>query len=156
MSDCDESWVEGFYGDGRPRKTLKGEERKSTSAARWLYAQHHGLSLSDMAGLVVRHTCDNGGCVNVAHLVIGTHMQNVTDSMERGRHSAGERHGMAKLTRGQVEEIRRRYVRGTSRWQPGNRKELEREFGVSQSQVSAIVNGSRWAIGFAGSEEAAC
>ena len=147
MSDCDESWTEGFYGNGRPRKTLPG--RKSMSAARWLYAQHHGVTVDEMAGLVVRHTCDNGNCVNVEHLVTGTQAQNVADSIERDRHSAGERHGMAKLTAVQVAEIRRRYVRGTSRWQPGNRKQLEREFGISRSQVSAIITGARWRVDIA-------
>ena len=138
---CDEKWDEGRYGDGRPRKTVG---RGSMSAARWVFLQHYGLSPSDIEGLVVRHTCDNGNCVAVSHLVLGTQMQNVQDSIDRDRHSAGERHGCAKLTEDQVREIRRRYIKGTSRWSPGNRRELEREFGVSRSQISDIINGKKW------------
>jgi hypothetical protein len=115
------------------------------SGARWVYIQHYGLKQEDIAGLVVRHTCDNGHCVNPYHLVLGSQMDNVQDSIDRDRHSAGERHGCAKVTESIVREIRAKYVRGESRWRPGNRKELEREYGLSRSQISAIVSGKRWA-----------
>ena len=59
-------------------------------------------------GLMVRHKCDNPPCVRPEHLELGTRADNVRDRDERGRHVAlrGEQHGMAKLTREQVEDIR--------------------------------------------------
>jgi hypothetical protein len=41
-------------------------------------------------GQVVRHACDNPGCVNPLHLMLGTTADNNRDIAERGRH-AGQR-----------------------------------------------------------------
>lgn len=38
-------------------------------------------------GHVVRHLCDNKSCCNPAHLVMGTHSENVADRVQRGRSS---------------------------------------------------------------------
>lgn len=67
-------------------------------------------------GMVVRHTCDNGICVNPNHLILGTQKQNVWDRYERGRdnHVRGEGHGNSKLTAEAVYAIRDKIKAGRS------------------------------------------
>jgi hypothetical protein len=45
------------------------------------------------AGVVVRHSCDNPGCCNPAHLLTGTQADNVADRQARGRQAKGPRNG---------------------------------------------------------------
>lgn len=93
-------------------------------------------------GLMVRHTCDNRDCVNPAHLISGTHQDNMDDMVERKRQAhnsfPGESHPMVKLTDEQVAEIRRLYVPYSKDF---NGKMLAARFGVTQTQISKIVTG---------------
>lgn len=61
-------------------------------------------------GVEVRHRCDNPPCVNPAHLIAGTHADNMRDMAERGRGSKygrkGEAHSMHRLTDADVIAIR--------------------------------------------------
>lgn len=43
------------------------------------------------AKLVVLHKCDNKGCVNPDHLQIGTQLENVRDSIDKGRFGLEEK-----------------------------------------------------------------
>jgi len=89
-------------------------------------------------GLCVRHKCDNRPCCNPAHLEVGTWADNVNDKVSRGRHRRGENAGTAKLTAANVEEIRRSFRNGTSRY------DLAYRFDVSHTQICNIINGKRW------------
>jgi hypothetical protein len=94
--------------------------------------------------------------VNPNHLFIGSALDNVHDMMAKGRQKmkgappgknpmqlyagllAGERHGMAKLTKERVAEIRSRYAKGEKQ------KQLSKEFGVNQPHISRIVRNENW------------
>src|SRR5579862_6803540 len=54
------------------------------SIVRRLYEDRYGAIPK---GLVVRHKCDNPLCINVDHVEIGTHQDNVDDAFRRGRRS---------------------------------------------------------------------
>lgn len=94
-------------------------------------------------GLWVLHRCDNRPCVNPDHLFIGTGADNVADMINKGRHNArhGEGHPMAKLTRGEVDQIRKTYRRGSRTY---GSPALARRFGVSQPMILHIVKGIAW------------
>lgn len=103
----------------------------------WVLATRQPIPLD---APVVRHKCDNPRCVNPSHLEIGQQSDNCDDTLIRGRAKGGawERHRKAKLSREQVEEIRRRRAQGESCAQLG------REFGVGRDQVSRICTGKVW------------
>lgn len=81
-------------------------ERKSGSqvmATHFAYEMFWGPIEADA---VIRHTCDEPGCVNPFHLVQGTPQQNSQDMVDSRRQAHGERHGSAKLTEDAVLQIR--------------------------------------------------
>lgn len=117
-------------------------DNKAAKAHRVSYELHKG---EIPKGMCVCHSCDNPGCVNPAHLWLGTVADNNADMAEKGRAKSGysgggppgEKHGRSKLAEAQVKEIRRRYPRV-------NQRELAALFGVSRSQIGRIVNGEHW------------
>lgn len=80
----------------------------------------------------VLHRCDNPPCIRPDHLFVGTDRDNVIDMRDKGRH------GTAKLTQSQADEIRTLYRLGIRQTRIGVL------FGISQSQVSDIVLGRCW------------
>ena len=64
-------------------------------------------------GLFVLHICDNPPCVNVKHLFLGTHADNMADRKSKGRTARGDKFSrkgvnspVARLSERQVIEIR--------------------------------------------------
>ncbi|MFV2062331.1 MAG: HNH endonuclease [Chloroflexota bacterium] len=90
-------------------------------------------------GMFLLHHRDNPPCVRPEHLFIGTALDNHRDMAAKGRAMAGERCVKAKLTAAAVADIRARYADGE------RQRSLAEEYGVSQTAVSLIVNGRRWA-----------
>jgi hypothetical protein len=107
-------------------------------AHRAAYESVHGAGSAE--GLLVRHSCDMPLCVNPGHLSLGTHKDNAGDMVRRGRALNGERNVHAKLTEFQIAEIIS-LVRSGEHLQ----RDIARRFGISQSAVSFIALGKRWA-----------
>lgn len=91
-------------------------------------------------GSVVRHQCGSGnlGCVNPAHLVWGTMLENQKDRLVHDTHNRGERHGLSKLRNEEAIEISRRAKAGESS------RYIASEFGISRATVRDIAAGRSW------------
>lgn len=87
-------------------------------------------------GLEILHSCDTPSCVNPEHLSLGTRVDNMQDARRKGRTAQGSRHGRSKLSDAEIAEIR---------VAPGYQWEVAIRYGITQSHVSAIRSGKRWA-----------
>jgi hypothetical protein len=99
--------------------------------------EHHNGPVGD--GLLVLHKCDVRACVNPDHLFVGTHKDNAIDAVNKGRwvDNRGERHGMAKLSNGDVLEIKELIGRGVKQ------AVIAKKFSVDPSTISDIKRGKR-------------
>jgi hypothetical protein len=87
-------------------------------------------------GMFVLHKCptnSNGRCVNPRHLVLGTQLENIRDTVREGTHRAP-----AKITAANAADIRRRFAAGEMQ------RTLADEFGISRGNVSTIAIGRSW------------
>jgi DNA (cytosine-5)-methyltransferase 1 len=99
-------------------------------AHRVSWEMHHGPIPE---GKCVLHTCDVRICVNPDHLWLGDYSDNNADMADKGRGviplSYGEKHGKAKLSDAQVDEIRASAESGVV---------LAKRYGVSKSTISSV------------------
>lgn len=84
------------------------------------------------------HHCDNRWCVNPDHLFCGSHLDNMRDSMSKGRAVHGDRVGTSKLKWDQVHEIRRLWKTGKMQ------KDLAVQFNVKNQAIWKIINMKSW------------
>lgn len=105
-------------------------------AHRVMWELHHG-PLGKKKAL---HTCDRPWCVRPSHLFKGTSLDNCRDMYRKGRANParGERSGNAKLTTANVLAMRKAHAKGAKH------RVLAVRFGVSQKQVTLIVNRVQW------------
>lgn len=126
-------WTGGRTARGYGRFRMGG---KSVAAHRFALVLSHGQI---PPGLSVCHSCDNPPCCNPTHLWVGTAADNAADLNAKGRASRGSMHGRAKLTEGQVLDIRQEYSRGSVR-----QIDLAHRYNVNQVTISAILRGETW------------
>lgn len=119
-------WQRCLNSDGYPRAAIRGNSNGKVH--REVYALH---TQEDIAGKVIRHTCDNPRCINPDHLISGTPADNVRDMDSR------QRRGHSKLTHDQVRAIRAIGDKLT-------RKEIARMFGVDSRTISSIILRRHW------------
>lgn len=82
-----------------------------------------------------RHSCDNYPCCNPAHLLEGTHAENMADKVERDRQPKGETSPNARLTVADILAIRRD--------ERGHRR-VAKDFGLNPGHVSRIRARKLW------------
>ena len=103
-------------------------------AHRFSWMLHYGEIPSGMA---ICHSCDNPGCVNPNHLMLGTQKANMIDAAKKGklrffRFGVGEDNNAAKLSDEQVRSMRNEYSTGRFTY-----KEMAKKYGVAC--VNAIL-----------------
>ena len=89
----------------------------------------------------VCHHCDNGLCVNVDHLFLGTQGDNVHDmeAKRRSYHPTGAKHGRAVLTAEDVARIRELHAEGMPT------RAIARLFPqVNRTTVASVIKGTTW------------
>ena len=88
-------------------------------------------------GMYVCHACDEPGCVNPAHLFLGSPRDNAVDMVNKRRHRFGERSPFSKLVPDDVRAIRGLY--------PGVPvRELSERFGVATATIYKILRREKW------------
>lgn len=85
------------------------------------------------------HACGRSGCINPHHLSWKTPKANEADKLVHGTSQYGEGNGGSKLTNAAVADIICLRAAGTKQ------AELAARFGVSQSTISEVLSGKRWA-----------
>lgn len=85
-------------------------------------------------GLMVRHKCNNPPCVNPAHLLPGTNLDNMVDRLVAGHYATNEAHSNTKFSNEVVAAVRAA---------TGTHDEVARRFGMSTSQAGNIRRGQQ-------------
>lgn len=85
-------WTAGLDKDGYGKfATGPHGGQKHHRAHRWIYEQLVG----PVNAPVLRHSCDTPACVNVEHLIPGSHADNVHDCIARGRSVNQKKHRLS-------------------------------------------------------------
>lgn len=93
------------------------------------------------AGMCVCHTCDTPACVNIEHLFLGTHTDNMRDCRAKGRmnRARGSRNGYARLSEGWVRAGRALAAAGI------RHGAIAAELNVHRCTVKDFCTGRTWA-----------
>lgn len=132
VGDCLE-WTRCFNSDGYPRCSWQGNSNGKVHRIVYQLSNPE----EDIAGKVVRHTCDNPKCINPRHLLSGYPSDNMNDRDVR------QRHGATLFKPNQIKAMR-------TLWSTGQytQKELGDMFGCNHRTAGAIVNNTsyRWVL----------
>lgn len=128
MSDCVE-WTGG--------RTTRGYGHNGKGYIhRQTWEREHG-PIPD--GLEVMHLCNNPSCINIEHLRLGTHQENMAMAAQDGLLGHRNRNA-AKLTLRKAVAVRHMYRCGMTQ------QAIADFFGVSRPCIGNIVRGNTWGI----------
>ena len=85
--DCndDDCWLTDFKSPGPyGHVSIRRDDGQLMCAHRLAWEAHNAEPIPE--GMVVMHTCDNGGCINPNHLTLGTQRDNLIDMVKKQRH----------------------------------------------------------------------
>lgn len=130
------TWPYAKDAEGRARVNYGG--RRSRLAHQVVCEATHGARPTPAHEAA--HSCGNGhlACINPHHLRWATRLENESDKVQHGTSQHGARNHRAKLTPADVAEIR-------SLVGSASQRRIAQRFGVTQSAVSMIQRGQRWA-----------
>jgi len=110
-----------------------GGKASSSRANRVAYAIHHD---ADPYPHLVRHICDNPPCVNPHHLVLGDHIENEQDKIDRQRLPYGDRNG----SRLYPERLKRGVEHGMSKQTPAIAEDILRLAAIGELSYQKIAD----------------
>jgi hypothetical protein len=126
-------WTGGVNGNGYGSLGVGG--RKTKLAHRLAFELVHGPMSRNQ---FVCHRCDNPRCIEVAHLFLGSQLDNMRDMVAKGRHRAvrlcGEQNPGLKVGSVSAECLRVVHALGIF-----TQEQLGRWWSISQTRVSQLV-----------------
>ena len=89
--------------------------------------------------IVIRHKCDNPRCVNIEHLEMGTHKDNIQDALDRGRRGHGTKKYKLHTRQRVLDDQTIKYIKN----EPETMKHrlIAAKYGISVGYVSKLRSG---------------
>lgn len=132
-NDCWE-WISGVDKNGYGNFWANG---KNVRAHRFAYQIFKGKIPKS---LLVCHSCDNPGCVNPAHLKLGTNQDNMNDMVLRNRQAKGKDIGLSILSEEQVRDILTRINNSQFK----STVEVASAYKIDSTCINKILDGTSW------------
>ncbi len=101
MSRCIE-WAKSRLEQGYGQQWYNGRRELAHRVA---YVLANGLTIADIRGQDVLHSCDNPPCINSEHLSLGTRAENNAQRHARGRDAIGTANGNSKFSDETIERV---------------------------------------------------